>query len=551
MLSYSRLLLLLLALAAQGLQAFPLSDTTTVASSTTIATNSISSLSPSSTPSSGNITQGWTSSPNGRGTVDILWTCLITMFLCSWSVLCLQIPGEKDTRFDIFWRRCWLTALCALGPEFTLQLSLGQWSAARQSVRDFHAAGFKDWTIKHAFYANAGGFYLYTPDFKPIPMDEKQLLYLIRQGYIEYPSLSTHQIDDKNKVDVLLRILSVGQITWFTSSLIARRVQGLVITGMELTTAAFILCSLGTTYCWWNKCADVIVPEKITTTTTMTKIILDAGNASAAPYHRTPLDFISREEWHWSLYWTHWINILRRLHIVFAPKALPHDRIENTLWLDLSARGSMAAFMTMCLAYSAIFVAGWNDHFPTTIERMLWRVSSLSMMVTVILYFLITGFAFIFWPALKKYFGSQEKFADKANRSGPSSSGNTVMSLVPSTITSTLQCAEKSIKLDSSSSEHNVIDTSPPAQAQPQAPKPKSRLHAKLSCIAARIRNNSILKDPSLDVPLKATLPMYVVGFFYCSSRSLIILLDIIQLRSMPQSAYETVEWSSFIPHIG
>src|SRR5688500_6069977 len=88
------------------------------------------------------------------------------------------------------------------------------------------------------------------------------------------------------------------------------------------------------------------------------------------------------------------------------------------------------------------------------------------------------------------------------------------------------------------------------APTQVSKPKTKSGLQAKLSCIAARIRNNSILKDPSLDVPLKATLSMYLVGLFYCSSRTLIIVLDIIQLRSMPQSAYETVEWSSFIPHI-
>jgi hypothetical protein len=156
--------------------------------------------------------------------------------------------------------------------------------------------------MKHAFYVDSGGFFLHTPDFKPIPIDAKQLLYLINHKYVDYPTLSEEDIDDKNKVDILLRLISVAQVLWFSVTVIARGVQGLVITGMELTTAAFILCSFGTTYCWWNKAADVIVPGSLYTETTMAEILKDGGNAATRPYHRTPLDFISREEWHWSLY---------------------------------------------------------------------------------------------------------------------------------------------------------------------------------------------------------------------------------------------------------
>jgi hypothetical protein len=231
------------------------------------------------------------------------------MFLCSWSVLCLHIPSTKDTRFDILWRRLWLTFLCALDPEFVLQLALGQWSSARQSVRDFRASihdpNLPEWTMKHTFYADSGGFFLCTPDFKPIPLDAKQLLYLINHKYIDHPVYTEKEIDDKNKMDVLIRFVSVIQILWFTVTIIARAAEGLVIRGIELTTAAFVLCSLGATFCWWHKGADVGVPEYLTTQTTMADILKDGGDAAGKPYHRTPLDFISREEWHWSLYWAH------------------------------------------------------------------------------------------------------------------------------------------------------------------------------------------------------------------------------------------------------
>src|SRR5271168_2665592 len=81
-----RLTLILLAFGTHGCYAMPIPNATC-----TLPPSSNSSLS---------LTQGWTPSASGRGTIDIIWSCALTMFLCSWSVLCLQVPSEKDTRFD-------------------------------------------------------------------------------------------------------------------------------------------------------------------------------------------------------------------------------------------------------------------------------------------------------------------------------------------------------------------------------------------------------------------------------------------------------------------
>ena len=73
------------------------------------------------------------------------------------------------------------------------------------------------------------------------------------------------------------------------------------------------------------------------------------------------------------------------------------------------------------------------------------------------------------------------------------------------------------------------------------------RLNGVLDCI----RNNSVGKDPLLYVPLKIIIPMYLVGFFYCHARTYILIADIIELRSLPASAYATVNWQGFLPHLG
>jgi hypothetical protein len=38
----------------------------------------------------------WAPNPDRRGTVNILETCLSTIFLCTWTVLHLNIPGVDD-----------------------------------------------------------------------------------------------------------------------------------------------------------------------------------------------------------------------------------------------------------------------------------------------------------------------------------------------------------------------------------------------------------------------------------------------------------------------
>lgn len=51
-----------------------------------------------------NARAGWTSSGNDRGSADILWMCIATLFLCSWTVLHLNIPAPEE-KFRILLRR--------------------------------------------------------------------------------------------------------------------------------------------------------------------------------------------------------------------------------------------------------------------------------------------------------------------------------------------------------------------------------------------------------------------------------------------------------------
>ena len=77
------------------------------------------------------ITEGWVPQNGGRGTLDILLKSIITIFLCCWTSVCVNVPKQTDTRWQRFWDKMKLAGLAILGPDFLLMLAIGQRENAR------------------------------------------------------------------------------------------------------------------------------------------------------------------------------------------------------------------------------------------------------------------------------------------------------------------------------------------------------------------------------------------------------------------------------------
>ena len=479
--------------------------------------------------------QGWTPQPDGRGTLDILWNCILTMFLCSWSILCLNIPAPKETKQLILWRKFAMTGLGFLCPELVFEIALGQWLSARQSVRDFNSAssecrqpegqskGFgsvkttfrnrmrrrsscarEGWTMEAAFFADMGGFILHTRDQNQFPLDAEQLQYLVSKGFLDQPTFSNRELEEKNKVDSLLRTITLCQIIWFVVNTIARWVQRLVVTTAELTTMSFILCSLGTAFLWWNKPADAVAGRIIYSDISINDILRSEGQPVDA-WKRTPLDFVNRKEWWWSRCWANFVNILTHMHITFGTDKIPIDRIADSLQKELPC-GCLLLCLGLTVGYFAVLFAGWNYTFPSNTEQLLWRGACLTLMASLFALAMVAPLVH-YIPAL------QHK-----PREGPNSGCDYIRSL------------EDGLPMRILARSRHIYQ----------------RIDRALDCI----RNNSIGKDPYLYNPLRLMIPIYIIGTFYCLARIYILVADILELRSLPTSAYTTVDWLKLIPHL-
>jgi len=199
--------------------------------------------------------------------------------------------------------------IAIFGPEFVLTIASGQWASAHRSVAAFHSAGFSNWSLKHSFYADMGGIHLKAPDMPAFPINSKQLYYLVQQRYISLPEIDVREISDKSKADTVAKTVTFFQSFWLLCQCLGRWEQNLALTTLELSAVAIVVCTIGTFICWLHKPLDVRVPLILQIEHTISDILINGGDAARKPYWQTPLDFIDNLGPSWSA------NIMPHIHL--------------------------------------------------------------------------------------------------------------------------------------------------------------------------------------------------------------------------------------------
>ena len=153
---------------------------------------------------------GWVHSGQDRGTLDILWSCSVTIVLCCWVATHPNVSSPKDG----FLQRCidktHLAMIGLLGPDLLFGIALGQFSSARRSVRRFKTqkvpCNGQEWTYTYAFFADMGGILLTSTDFPDgFPINAEQLHWLVKYSHVDFPNMKHMNIGERNASDTLSR----------------------------------------------------------------------------------------------------------------------------------------------------------------------------------------------------------------------------------------------------------------------------------------------------------------------------------------------------------
>lgn len=338
----------------------------------------INSTSSYNAPDSSGLAQGWVAQPNGRGTLSILLSCITTMFLCSWSVLCLNIPEPEGRRWGFVKYKLRWQLFAIFFPEVVTSMAAEQWESANQSVQEFRRLGYPHWTMRHAFFADMGGFVLHSPGFPLFPVDSEQLAYLVKKKYLQYPAIDKETIGDRNKADGFARLVTSVQITWFFIQCLVRWQQQLPLSTLEITTFATILATLNSLFFWYHKPLDVETPIIIRMENRIADVLIDAGDSARKPYSRTPLDFLKSPPANTSVVAPFWFGLGVVINFDKESCSRPLKRFGNCKTRPPAGLTTLETIYGVLfeVVYFGVHLVSWNQLFPSKAEFYLWRVSN-------------------------------------------------------------------------------------------------------------------------------------------------------------------------------
>ncbi|KAH8884940.1 hypothetical protein GQ53DRAFT_597647, partial [Thozetella sp. PMI_491] len=265
------------------------------------------------------------SSDKGRRMIEILWASCITIFLCCWVSTYPNVGSRHDKWYFTFYDKLSFFTVAILGPDFLFGIAIGQFSSARRSVKvDKHLCNGTRWTHKYAFFADMGGIHLIPPDYPDgFPINAEQLHYLVLHKHVEFPDMRKMEIEERNSVDTLSRIITVFQVFFFSVTEIQRVRLGLPMTTLELMALSFSFVMIATSMVWYLK-PSIRRPRFIETTDRKTaEEIRQYAKQHTHPdmdteSYRTPLDFVGRDRFRINAHWNYYISLCRMLHVYIS-----------------------------------------------------------------------------------------------------------------------------------------------------------------------------------------------------------------------------------------
>ena len=320
---------------------------------------------------------GWTLATNLRGTTELLWSCLFTCFVCTWTTLHLNVP-QYDSRAKQRWLcKARMMFVAVLAPEYVAGIAFTELRAALLLRQHMKKASFEKWTVKHGFFVAMGGYMLSDGQIRrPIPAESfikwhRDGNLVVQEPHevfsaaslsqpnplaveadkaeaaalnvdsslnhtndtVRLPWISEIDIEDRGKADYFIKAIACTQIVWLVVQYIGRVNQSLARSTLESITIAYVVCALCSYFAWWEKPYDLQAP------------ILVCVAPDNTLFGTLVEDYVSFND-------------------------DPDVEIDTRpFWIYVIP--SAATF----LAYSSLHFLAWNDHFVTVTEKWLWRAS--------------------------------------------------------------------------------------------------------------------------------------------------------------------------------
>ncbi|KAG1762418.1 hypothetical protein EDD22DRAFT_1027991, partial [Suillus occidentalis] len=242
---------------------------------------------------------------------------------------------------------------------------------------------FQGWTTTHGFFAWMGGFMLYVDGKPRATLNPFELLEFVRKGLVDMPVITEAEIEDRSKGDGLSKGIAILQLAWFVAQLIARYIQNLPITLLEIDTLAVAALTCISYGLWWKKPKDVGYPYivHLKETATLPHQLAyenETLHIGGTPLHRQIRYFISYP----------FISLMGIL-VIISPRAARSRRVPSlggySRDMDRGSSTGLAGETVLLIGcfsgmvFGGIHCLGWNYFLQRHAELILWRATSLGI----------------------------------------------------------------------------------------------------------------------------------------------------------------------------
>ncbi|KZP09472.1 hypothetical protein FIBSPDRAFT_239223 [Athelia psychrophila] len=219
-----------------------------------------------------------------------------------------------------------------------------------------------DWTVTHGFLVLMGGFYYLDHGKDPRPLSPKEVEDCITDGSLDLPTKS--QINDKSKSGAFARTVASLQTIWFVMQSLARPIQQLPLTLLEVATMAYTLTTVALHGFWWSKPLNISQPFRVRCVAVPNPTPCTTFQELQAQESRGMLETL--------------------LRAVTGSQADDADLSQSgkvptfysgtpNEWESIQANVIALAFAMM---FGAIHCAAWSFTFPSHAEDLIWRIAS-------------------------------------------------------------------------------------------------------------------------------------------------------------------------------
>ncbi|KAF7984856.1 hypothetical protein HWV62_10819 [Athelia sp. TMB] len=211
------------------------------------------------------------------------------------------------------------------------------------------------WKMPHAFFVIMGGYHFYNKARPGHPLSPPQAVELVKRGHLVAPT--SDELANQSKGDALSKGVAILQTLWFVMQCIARRIERLPVTSLEVMTLAYTVITVAMYAVWWDKPLNVSCAVRV-------------------PEEEVEGEIMEQYESVWERIMAYILGNQDRYvdlrHCTRVPTFWAGDPGEIIIYGDVIA-------LLVAMVFGAVHCIAWFDTFQSPLEQQLWRASAIAI----------------------------------------------------------------------------------------------------------------------------------------------------------------------------